>query len=287
MIEVLPSKPPIKRIFHPTDFSSGSEPAFIHALKFAVRSNALLEILHVDRHPENVRWDDFPQVRETLSEWGLLPDWALPEDVGRLGIGVHKHLLGGNAPVDVIVDHLRVHSPDLIVIATHHREGLDRWLHQDIAKRIARISHRDCLFVPHNTIGFVRRQDGFAQIRRIIIPIAEQPASQAAIAQAWDLIRVLQCAPIEATLLHVGNDDAVFDTLSIPDIEDWSWELVVEQGDPASQILKCSEERQADLIALTTEGRHGFLDALRGSTSEQVVRKASCPILSVLADQYQ
>ncbi|MEP1643241.1 universal stress protein [Rhodopirellula bahusiensis] len=35
------------------------------------------------------------------------------------------------------------------------------------------------------------------------------------------------------------------------------------------------------MIALSTQGHHGFLDALRGSTSDQVVQKASCPILAV------
>lgn len=284
MTEVLRKRQTMKRIFHPTDLSLGSEPAFIHALKLAVNANALLEVLHVDRHPEQVSWDDFPQVRETLAQWGLLPDWALPEDVGRLGIGVHKVLLAGNDPVEEILKHLRVHSPDLIVVAAHHRKGLDRWLHQDISKRIARSSHTSCLFVPHDVHGFVNQQDGSVAMRRIVLPIASKPAVDGAIAQAWELANLLDCGSVSASLVHVGEDDTVFSNLAIPDIDGWTWELVVEQGDPATQILKCAEDRQADLIALTTEGHHGFLDALRGSTSEQVVQKAMCPILAVPAE---
>ena len=279
--EVLPRAGSFQRIFHPTDFSGGAEPAFIHALKLAVDANALLEILHVDRHPESVDWEDFPQVRETLAQWGLLPDWALPEDVGRLGIGVHKHLLGGDAPVDAILDHLDRHEPGLIVLATHHRDGLDRWLHQDIAKRLARISHRTCLFVPHGIAGFVRRKDGEVCLKKIVIPVAAQPDAQCAISWVWQLTQTIKCGSISATLVHVGNDNSVFDSLSFPNLDNWVWEVVVATGDPSTEILKIADQQNADLIAMTTEGRHGFLDVLRGSTSEQVIRHATCPVLSV------
>lgn len=274
----------MQRIFHPTDFSSGGESAFVHALKLAVNANALLEVLHVDRHPEQVTWDDFPRVRETLSQWGLLPEWALPEDVGRLGIGVHKVLLAGNDPVSEILKHLSVHRPDLIVIAAHHREGIDRWLHQDISKKIARSSHTSCLFVPHGADGFVARKDGSIEMHKVVVPIASEPDAVAAIAQSWALASLLDCKSVTATLVHVGDDENVLRNLAIPDIDGWTWELVVEDGDPAAQILKTADDRGADLIALATQGHHGFLDALRGSTSDQVVQKASCPILAVPAE---
>ncbi|MGB1685776.1 MAG: universal stress protein [Pseudomonadales bacterium] len=32
---------------------------------------------------------------------------------------------------------------------------------------------------------------------------------------------------------------------------------------------------------MPTQGRHGFLDALRGSTTEQVMRELQCPLLAV------
>lgn len=283
--EVLPRVESFQRIFHPTDFSSGAEPAFIHALKLAVNANALLEILHVDRHLESVDWEDFPQVRQTLAQWGLLPDWALPEDVGRLGIGVHKHLVGGNAPADEILEHINRHEPNLVVLATHHRDGLDRWLHQDIAKRVARVSHRAALFVPHRISDFVRRQNGEVGLKKIMIPVAKQTDAQSAISWAWALTRILKCESVEATLVHVGNGNVVFDSLSFSNLEDWTWEVVVATGDPSTEILKIADRLNTDLIVMTTGGRHGFLDVLRGSTSEQIIRHAACPILSVPVDQ--
>ena len=34
---------------------------------------------------------------------------------------------------------------------------------------------------------------------------------------------------------------------------------------------------------MATEGRHGVVDALRGSVTERVVRDAPCPVLAVPA----
>ena len=52
-------------------------------------------------------------------------------------------------------------------------------------------------------------------------------------------------------------------------------------GDVVGTILNAAEELQADLIAMPTAGHHGFLDAIRGSTTERVLRHAPCPVLAV------
>ena len=40
------------------------------------------------------------------------------------------------------------------------------------------------------------------------------------------------------------------------------------------------------LIALTTDGRNGFLDALRGSHSERILQKAPCPLFVIPASGF-
>ena len=52
-------------------------------------------------------------------------------------------------------------------------------------------------------------------------------------------------------------------------------------GDPVDQILAAADEVKADLIVMPTAGRTGVFDALRGSTTERVVREASCPVLAL------
>jgi nucleotide-binding universal stress UspA family protein len=46
-------------------------------------------------------------------------------------------------------------------------------------------------------------------------------------------------------------------------------------------IVETAADWQADLIGMPTAGHDGFLDALRGSTTERVLRQAPCPLLAV------
>ena len=51
-------------------------------------------------------------------------------------------------------------------------------------------------------------------------------------------------------------------------------------------IIDVSKETSADLIVMTTDGRNGFLDGLRGSHSERVLRHAGMPVLTVPVGSY-
>jgi nucleotide-binding universal stress UspA family protein len=52
------------------------------------------------------------------------------------------------------------------------------------------------------------------------------------------------------------------------------------QGTPSAEIIRLAREEGVDLIVVGSHGR-GFLDhALFGSTTERVVRKAPCPVLT-------
>lgn len=55
----------------------------------------------------------------------------------------------------------------------------------------------------------------------------------------------------------------------------------LEEGDPTTEILRVAREINADLIVLGTHGRTGLARLLMGSVAEEVVRKASCPVLTV------
>jgi nucleotide-binding universal stress UspA family protein len=57
----------------------------------------------------------------------------------------------------------------------------------------------------------------------------------------------------------------------------------LEEGDPATQILRVAQETGCDLIVLGSHGRTGLDRLLMGSVAEQVVRRASCPVLTVKA----
>jgi nucleotide-binding universal stress UspA family protein len=52
-------------------------------------------------------------------------------------------------------------------------------------------------------------------------------------------------------------------------------------GAPADEILDYAGKHEVDLIVMGTHGREGFAHALLGSVAETVVRKATCPVVTV------
>lgn len=77
---------------------------------------------------------------------------------------------------------------------------------------------------------------------------------------------------------------------------EWQWERLrrlqppqaavaithrLEYGEPASVIVAAAREIGADLIVMGTHGRTGLRHLLMGSVAEQVVRRASCPVLTL------
>jgi nucleotide-binding universal stress UspA family protein len=55
----------------------------------------------------------------------------------------------------------------------------------------------------------------------------------------------------------------------------------VRHGRPAPQIAAFAASIGADLIVIATHGRRGFQRMLLGSTTEEVVRLAACPVITV------
>lgn len=55
----------------------------------------------------------------------------------------------------------------------------------------------------------------------------------------------------------------------------------VRSGDAVDEIIRFAEEVDAGVIVMATHGRSGLSHVLMGSTAEQVIRKASCPVLTL------
>ena len=272
-------------IFHPTDFSPASDVAFVHALKLALASTGSLTIFHYARADGDV--DDihgFPGVRDTLTRWGLLPPNSPREAVGStLGLHIRKVEVGGDDPTDAILDYVGHHPADLIVLATHQRAGAARWLHREVALPVARRSALPALFVPPDAEGFVDPGTGEVRLRRMLMPIDRHPHPRLAIELVSTIVEVLAAAPAAAELLHIGTA-ATMPRVHVPEGDGVTWTTRLTEGDVLEEILKAEIAGEIDLLVLPTDGRHGFLDALRGSTTEQVVRRARCPVLAVPAN---
>ena len=266
-------------ILHPTDFSEGSMLAFCHALKIAVEYQASLSILHVDnKNSEDARWEDFPGVRATLQRWGLLPADAPRSAVyDDLHVAVEKVDAAGPV-IPAIINFLDHHPFDLMVLAAHGHEGLPGWLHRRIAEPLARRALLPTLFVPDGARGFVSADNGSVHMKRLLMPIDHSPSPRYAIADAIEVLEGLGDETSELTLFHVGNE---MPEISLPESFRWKWNSTKGSGSAVDAIVQKAESIQADLILMATAGHQGFLDVIRGSTSERVLNDAPCPVLTI------
>ncbi len=270
----------LRSVFHPTDFSPASEVAFAHALKLALDAKAELRIMHIGQ--AKPQWDKFPQVRETLARWGLLPPGSAKTAVGKLGLQVEKVQYRGGNPVTPILRYLERKPADLIVLATHQRQGFARWMHDAVAEPVVRQSGVMTLFVPPSSTGFVSMENGHVSLRQVVMPVSQVPHPRLVLHAVIGLSQLVNVSDVSCVVLHVGTREGM-PALPLPPNSGWTWTESVQQGDIVEQILERANERSANLIAMATHGHKGFLDALRGSTTERVVREARCPVLAIPA----
>jgi len=272
---------PIDSIFHPTDLSEASFVAFVHALKLALLAQSELTILHAtNTSGDQVSWKDFPGVRQTLERWGELPKGSSSRAIAKLGMTVEKVAGHGRKPVKTVTSYLQENPAQLVVLSSQGREGIPRFLKPSFAEPIARKTRAMTLFVPNHTNGFVDADTGRVTLDRILIPINHRPRPRPAIHLARALVRALDDDGGVFDLLHVGERGEA-PAVDLPDEHGWTSEKHYESGDVVDSILRVAEKYRAELIVMTTTGRDGILDRLRGTMTEQVVRGANCPVLTI------
>jgi nucleotide-binding universal stress UspA family protein len=267
---------------HATDFSAASQTAFVHALKLALVAGAELDLLHVSPKSGEPDWTEFPGIRQTLHRWAEGPNSSLPAASRQSGLRIGKIVAVDRDPVHGALDYLQGRATELLVLATHQRSGIDRWLHKAAAEPLARESGTMTLFLPRRANGFVSHDTGRVSLQRVLVPVDHTPAPQAAVDAVEGLLRGLGRSGGTARILHIGEEHAMPD-VRLPDPGACRWEPVARPGNPVDEIIAAATAWAADLIVMTTQGHAGALDALRGSTTERVLRRAPCPVLAVPA----
>lgn len=147
-------------------------------------------------------------------------------------------------------------------------------------------SHRPEVF------GRVRRS--FPRLHRILVPLDFSGKSRQALSFA---VPIAEKFAARIVLLHVlpvvkrgtkseqarrqAAEKRMKDTAAKFRAEALLGEVIVRAGEPAATILRVAGEVNADLISLATDARTGFRRLIKGSTVEQVLRSAPCPVLTM------
>jgi nucleotide-binding universal stress UspA family protein len=269
----------IRSIVHPTDFSDLSAAAFAHALRIALAARSKLHLLHVSQYDANEALA-FPQAQRLLAQWGLSheddPPWTI---ASKLGIEVDNIRIKLQEPSQAIVDFLSEHGSDLVVLATHGRDGVAHWLHGSVAEAVFRRSAIPTLFIAPGARGFVDQVSGDVQLKRVLVPVDFSPPPGRAIAAVQHFGRLLTGGNVAVDLFHVGEAAPRLRVASSSAL----LPVILRSGNVVESIVDAAIEFNVDAIAMPTAGHHGVLDALRGSTTERVIRHAPCPVFALSA----
>jgi nucleotide-binding universal stress UspA family protein len=77
----------------------------------------------------------------------------------------------------------------------------------------------------------------------------------------------------------------VKDILADPLLDGLEVDPVIIEGEPAPEIARAVRDFQIDLVTSVTHGRKGLARALWGSTAEEIIAEAPCPVLTIRPPQ--
>jgi nucleotide-binding universal stress UspA family protein len=203
--------------------------------------------------------------------------------------------------VPVIIDQAKKMSADLIVMGTHGLSGFDRFLLGSVTEKVLHKAACPVLTVPPHAHA---KPPAPPEFDRILCAIDFSRAAIDSLRYAVDIGRragasVLAINAIESLAEEDPRENAHYNVAEFRQylIDDASEQLVelvskeavksgeietvVEAGRAYREILRVADEQHVDLIVMGTQGRGGAALALFGSTTQQVVRGALCPVLTV------
>jgi nucleotide-binding universal stress UspA family protein len=132
---------PVRRIIHPSDFSTASRPALARAIDLARNNRAALTLVHVmtpiapiidDGYLPAKVWDDAQRHARGYAQKQID---KLVARARRAGVRTNSKLLEGT-PADGIVREAKRERADMIVMGTHGRSGLARFVLGSVAERV-------------------------------------------------------------------------------------------------------------------------------------------------------
>jgi nucleotide-binding universal stress UspA family protein len=262
----------IRSIAHPTDLSPEGLPAFEHALRLALLNRSDFTVIHVRELGEGAQWDSFPQVRETMARWRFIdPDAHRRDVLPRTGVSVHKVEIAADDVVNGLAKFFQNHSTDLLVMTSHGRAGFNALFNASMAAKLAHVSMLATLIFGPRARSFVDPETGSHEgIKTVLVAVDHDPPAHAALHRLDALAEGLN---VQFDYVHVGSEAPVL-------VGNKGRRHVRTLQGPVVETL-LAEAESADLVVMPMVGRRSLVDALRGSTTERVVREATRPVLAV------
>jgi nucleotide-binding universal stress UspA family protein len=293
----------IRKIIVPTDFSDLSGIAARTAAWLAMPEAASVHLLHVIRLPLlhttydlNVPEAIWQGLRKAMHE-------RLDETKRELeGLGVTDvHLIVSESlqPAEAIAQSVKKLDADLVVMATHGRQGLKHALLGSVTERTLRTSAVPVLCVKGRGITET-------PIERILLATDFSTHSKQALSLACsfakrsgaqiDVLHILDESPDyikylsaeivafekQAHALAGDQLDAVGAQIKAANL---SAKTHLRKGRAVEMVASEAERLGSDLIVMGTHGHSGFARVTLGSVTERTLRLAACSVLATHADE--
>lgn len=290
----------VRTIVFPTDFSHSADAALGRALFLAERLEADLHMLHaVVLHDVDEPGAGFPGSEELFRHLFEIADSRLAsllKQHGRESLVIHEATRRGISAADVILDYVTEVKADLVVMGTHGRTGAARLLRGSVAESVTR--HAAC---PVMTVRSDARSVIEGAVNRILVPVDFSEPSALTIRYAQELGRIYHAG---LDLVHV-TEEIPYPYFQVPATHDGPVEKLdrarealaklaadtlgqsvnyttsVRVGRVATEILAHARESDSGLLVIGTHGLSGLERLLVGSTAEEVIREAACPVFVV------
>lgn len=289
----------IRRILCPVDFSDTSHHALEHAAALAGWYESRLTVLHVIApafFEPPVLFADFAGPVPSAEDRAYLAErvrsWAAAASPPGLAV---ETLLQQGPPARRILEYATADRSDLIVLGTHGRTGFEHLLLGSVAEKVLRKARCPVLTVPGKS------SRAHLPYKRLLCAVDFSEPSLAAFRFA---VSIAQEAGAHLTVVHavewpMDEDMAALDTpafrrvvedqartrvaeLVTDEVRTWcEVETAIPYGKPYREILNIAQRDAADLIVMGVHGRYALDLMLFGSTTNQVVRRAPCPVLTL------
>ncbi|HEV8124424.1 MAG TPA: universal stress protein [Gemmatimonadales bacterium] len=294
-----------RSILVPLDGSTYSVQALALAEQFARKAGATVHLVLV--HQRAPTWFNPPEVPVDMAAFD---DAALQREVDYLagvarrfaansGLPVKHRVLDGDVP-SAIEEFSMAQGVDLVVMTTHGHTGITRlWLGSTADKLIRRLRIPVLVVRPVQDAAIVP-----PRIRRILVPLDGSRLSASILDQAGALARshaaelvlamiveplppMVPPVPYPLSLPPVSEEARILEDQRYLDavrirMEDEGLQVetrVLMGRKVAKQITEVAIRESCDLIAMATHGAGGLDRLLMGSVTDQVVRRASIPVL--------
>ena len=214
-----------------------------------------------------------------------------------------KVAVGKGKPEDVVIEKAAADKDTLIVMATHGRSGIQRWLLGSVADKVLHGATNHLFLVRASEQG---KTDGEAALQTAIVPLDGSGLAEQVLPYVLDLTKKMK---LKVVLMRAY---ALPPAISTEDYGYYSAELldhleseardylagkvnevkqkgvddvapVVNVGYGAEEIITLARSTPDDFIAMCTRGRSGMQRWVLGSVTDRVVRHSGDPVLIIRA----